>query len=362
MDINKYIENTKRKTAKAKLPALSTMNPVVLPDGGAGIATFNASFGEDLSNKDIETIKSEIIEDTYKFLLSKGFEQDELDKIVSFDFEESEYLLGITITADLTISSLRELADTLYPTVEKYDDETYFDISTSNSISVDIDMGKTLTERLHELDQMGMEIYCENYDFEALYESAKTKLDARDRSKLQKFIQTTDDPEEVNTYMKGLLLEEDDVVEEQGVVDPGILEQIYDAYNELSSWINRLTIEANSAGNDTLRNSADIAAGALDEFSSCLQEIQEDFQDISFQTKKKKFDAQKYVNMFLENYKTKEEFEDATGLDYLDYNIFDVVFDWIMNDVDDGTMNQREAEEITEEIAQEATEMILKEQ
>ena len=49
MNIDKYIENTKKKTKKAKLPALSTLSPV-MPDGGAGIPSFNAHAGADMSS------------------------------------------------------------------------------------------------------------------------------------------------------------------------------------------------------------------------------------------------------------------------------------------------------------------------
>ena len=42
--LDKAIENTKKKTEKGKLPALSTLSPI-MPDGAAGIATFNSGVG-----------------------------------------------------------------------------------------------------------------------------------------------------------------------------------------------------------------------------------------------------------------------------------------------------------------------------
>ena len=87
-DIEKYINNTKRKTKKAKLPALSTLHPTaVLPDGAAGIATFNASFGEDINNEFIEDLNNTIDASCRKFLLDKGFEEDQLDELFSIEMD-----------------------------------------------------------------------------------------------------------------------------------------------------------------------------------------------------------------------------------------------------------------------------------
>lgn len=297
MNIDKYINNTKRKTKKAKLPALSTMTPI-MPDGAAGIATFNSSFGgdsmsEDLSSSDINKVKSNIESEAKAFMIEKGFDEDELDKVLEFEFVEGEYLFTINVKADLTISSLRELADTLYDIVADYDEDAYFDISANNTISVDLEMKNTLSEQLQRLDRIGFDRYCEDYDLEALYESTKTKLDNQDRAKLQKFLQTTDDPEAVNTYMKGLLLEEDDVDSsddyelyddydevdvDESEVDKVITEQdvtdLSDAYQQLHDLFNQVVLKANKAGVDALRSMADSALGALDDVLYEIEDMQ----------------------------------------------------------------------------------------
>lgn len=296
-DLDRYIERTKRKTKTGELPALSTMSPV-LPDGGTGIATFNAHSGadisstgmsEDLSVKDIDKVKSNIESQSKAFMVDKGFDEDELDKVLSFDFIEKEHVFTIKIKADLTISSLRELADTLYDIVSEYDEDAYFDIATNNTISVDLTMReRELTEKLHKLDQIGFDIYCENYEFEALYEAMKSKLDTEDRTKLQKFIQTTDDPEEVNTFMKGLLMEDaedeseyddydmyddfdDFEVDESEYVD--LVSNLDNAYNTFHDLLNQLVNDANKNGNDTLRSSSDLALGALDDVAAYVDDI-----------------------------------------------------------------------------------------
>ena len=359
MDINKYIENTKRKTKKAKLPALSTLSPV-MPDGAAGITTFNNSFGEELDLKDINNVKSAVKTESKNFMLDKGFTEDELDKALHIEFIENENVFTIVITADLTISSLRELADSLYDVVSGFDEDAYFDISANNSISVELTMGTSLTETLHKLDRDGFDKYSKNYEFEALYESTKTKLSNEDRAKLQKFLQTTDDPEEVNVYMKGLLLEEaDDEFEDEysATIDSSVLEEIQNAYNELHDLINHLVGEANRSGNDTLRSSADLALGALDDFSSYLSEIRDDFSDQDLAEKKKSIPSvEKYINDFKEAYPTKEEFESATDLDYIKSDIIDVLYDWIIDDIGDGSS---EMEDAAIELAEKAAIKIL---
>lgn len=288
IDIDKYIKNTEEKTKKSKLPALSTMTPI-LPDAGAGIATFNA-MSEDIDEEDVDTISSEIINETKKFFIDKGYDEEDIEDVVHFDFRTFKDVFSIVITARITISSLRELSDTLYEIINKYDKDAYFDISANNSISVDLNMRRSLREQLKRLDRKGFDLYCENYEFEALYESTKTKLDANDRSKLQKFLQTTDDPEEVNTFMKGLLMEEADDEYDDGYDDydmyddfddePGLDEddindsnEIEYQLDELKKSLNSLTAKANKDGNDRLRSASDLALGALDDLSSYINDI-----------------------------------------------------------------------------------------
>lgn len=366
MNIDKYIENTKRKTKKAKLPALSTLSPV-LPDAAAGISTFNASFGEELSNSEIYELKDELETECIEFMIEKGFDESEIKDSLHIDITQYQQIVSIVIKANLTISSLRELADTLYPITSQYDDESYFDISANNTISIDLDISENyeegfkqvnITEKLHELDRRGFEIYDENYDFEALYESTKSKLDSNDRAKLQKFLQTTDDPEAVNTYMKGLLMEEtiaDDVEEVNYDVS---FEEIEEAFDVLQTAISHLVNEANAAGNDSLRMSADSALSKLDDFNDYLSEIKDEIGDVYTARKASKLpDAQVYVDRFIEMYPTKEEFEDATGDDLVDYEVQDIITDWVIEDND----LEYEDEVLADDIAFKATKEIMKE-
>ena len=290
-DLDKYIERTKRKTKTGELPALSTMSPV-LPDGGTGIATFNSNnnvvmnnMSEDVDIDELNRIKSLIESNSKKFMIEKGFSEDDLDQVLSISYSEDENITTINIHADLTISSLRELADTLYDIVSEYDEDAYFDISANNTISVDLTMReRELTEKLHKLDQIGFNVYCENYEFEALYESMKSKLNTEDKTKLQKFIQTTDDPEEVNTFMKGLLLEDaenefeyDDDMYDDYEIDESeytdLISELDNAYGTFHDLLNQLVNDANKNGNDTLRSSSDLALGALDDVAAYVDDI-----------------------------------------------------------------------------------------
>lgn len=289
-DLDKYIERTKRKTKTGELPALSTMSPV-LPDGGTGIATFNSNnnvvmnnISEDVDIDELNRVKSLIESNSKKFMIEKGFSENDLDQVLSISYSEDENITTINIHADLTISSLRELADTLYDIVSEYDEDAYFDISANNTISVDLTMKeRELTEKLHKLDQIGFNVYCENYEFEALYESMKSKLNTEDKTKLQKFIQTTDDPEEVNTFMKGLLLEDaenefeyDDMYDDYEIDESeytDLISELDNAYNTFHDLLNQLVNDANKNGNDTLRSSSDLALGALDDVAAYVDDI-----------------------------------------------------------------------------------------
>lgn len=280
-DIEKYINNTKRKTKKAKLPALSTLHPTaVLPDGAAGIATFNASFGEGVDKQFVGTLINNIGNACNKFLIDKGFEQEQIKDLFSVDIDTSDDdTLLITVNVDLTISSLRELADVLYPIIEKYDEDAYFDIATNKSISTELNIPMNLTEKLHELDKKGFDLYCENYDFEALYESVSDTLSSEDKQKLKNFISTTDDPEEVNIFMKGLLMEETPLTEDVEIEDNLTVGDLVDNINtqieSIKDDVNNIITTANQNGLDVLRNSADLAVGALDDFIKYMSDVQE---------------------------------------------------------------------------------------
>ena len=363
-NIDKYAENTKRKTKKAKLPALSTLSPI-LPDAAAGISTFNASFGEELSTSEVEQLKSELEDECIRFMVDKGFDEEEIKDSLHININQYNEMVNITIKANLTISSLRELADTLYPITSQYDDESYFDISANNSISVELNTSNdyidegfkplNITKKLKRLDRIGFDRHSKNYDFEALYESTKARLDNSDRQKLQQFLQTTDDPEKVNIFMKGLLMEDtEEVVDNSSADYTTSMDEIESAFSTLQDAINHLVGEANRNGNDSLRVSADLASGALDDFYDYLRDIQDELSDLNIKLEKGKLPSPDvYVDRFLEMYPTAQEYEDATGEPLKDYEVFDTIDSWIMDDVD------VEDESLIEEIASEATDRIM---
>lgn len=356
MDIKKYIENTKEKTKKAKLPALSTLTPV-MPDGAAGIATFNSSFGsgisEELDPGDIQSLTDDIQNKAIEFMIDKGFNEDELQDVLNVEFIDNKNVFIIKIYADLTISSLRELSDTLYDIVVDYDEDAYFDISANNMISVELNMRKNLTEQFRYLDRIGMEQYNTNYDFEALYESTKTKLDTEDRVKLQKFIQTTDDPEEVNVYMKGLLMEEEKQLFEDTDITNNELSDLNSYIQSIQDILNGVVNEANKNGNDTTRSTADLALGALDDLRLYIEDLENNSDGA---TDNNLPPVDEYVNAFKENYQTEEEFKDATDMDYNESNISNIIFDWIVDD----TTNNITDDEIASEMADKAADIIMR--
>ena len=202
-----------------------------------------------------------------------------------------------------------------------------------------------LTEKLHELDKKGFDLYCENYDFEALYESVSDTLSSEDKQKLKNFISTTDDPEEVNIFMKGLLMEETPLTEDVEIEDNLTVGDLVDDINtrieSIKDGVNNIITTANQNGLDVLRNSADLAVGALDDFIKYMSDVQEAArqEEISIETPvglgESLEDIDNYTSNFFEYYPTPQDFEDATGLEYTKENIKDVVLDWVKKDLND---------------------------
>jgi hypothetical protein len=369
MNIDKYIKNTKEKTKKTKLPALSTLHPTpIMPDAAAGIDTFNGSFGESWLTEDLSSLKKDLESACVKFMLDKGFTQDELSQVLNVTFEDEGGSAKVSIHADLTISSLRELADDLYSIISEYDPDAYFDISANKSISVEVDMNKSLTEQFHNLDTKGFEMYSTDFGFEPLYEAMKTKLDAKDRKMLQQLLQKTDDPQEINTMMKGLLTEDDTEEESNSIrinedaqLDSRISE-IETAYKTVHDLMNQIVGEANKEGKDVLRSAADLAIGALDDFYSYSSDVKDNYDGEQTTTSDNNFDSDSrnivddLVYNFDEAFGSVQEYEDATDLEFNEDNVLEIVSEWLTDpyggyDVADKDVNK---------VASEATKMIMR--
>lgn len=307
--LDQAIKNTKKKTKNSKLPALSTLTPI-MPDGAAGIATFNSGVGlsEDYIGRDelIKRLKSmgykynypkytdeELFEiykksvkaqqkkqaekkakaidkarkqryknklsqveydedsDTYsdgsyykngiefesedaareyfgesmnnKFYVNNMHEAWDIEEDLYDEFGEDPESLRIECIDDSWAVRSHDGNDTYYFGNDKDDcvdwckernERYYFTESLNRSLNESFNSAKkshgfkTIQEGLKYFENMAFEESCEDTELEVMYEAIKTNLDANDIKKLGNFINKADSPEEITTYLKGLLSEE----------------------------------------------------------------------------------------------------------------------------------------------------------
>ena len=307
--LDQAIKNTKSKTKKSKLPALSTLTPI-MPDGAAGIATFNSGVGlsEDYIGRDelIKRLKSmgykynypkytdeELFEiykksvkaqqkkqaekkakaidkaikqryknklsqveydedsDTYsdgsyykngiefesedaaaeyfgesmnnKFYINNMHEAWDIEEDFYDEFGEDPESLRIECIDDSWAVRSHDGNDTYYFGNDKDDcvdwckdrnERYYFTESLNRYLNESFNSAKkshgfkTIQEGLKYFENMAFEESCEDTELEVMYEAIKTNLDANDIKKLGNFINKADSPEEITTYLKGLLSEE----------------------------------------------------------------------------------------------------------------------------------------------------------
>lgn len=237
--MNKYIERTKRKTKNGELPALSTLTPI-MPDGAAGIETFNNSFGDasgegvsenmnDIKSrlineaKTIDSLKSQIVNAVYEYMESEGFEEDEVPAYTDVDIEDETDSYKITVSAEVSYDGLVNLIAMLDPIVQEYDKDSYFNAEVAGRVVAYVQKSATISEKLHAIDKRTFDKYNECYELETLYESINNKLSSKDKQELKDFINKTDDPEQINIYIKGLT--DDDNMNEE-IDDPDNIELI----------------------------------------------------------------------------------------------------------------------------------------
>ena len=209
MNINNYINRTKRKTKKEKLPALSTLSPI-MPDGGAGIDSFNnSSGGAMMESFDGENkLVRELFDAATMFLVAEGYDEDMAESSIDCDLTEEGAQTMLVMSTPLTSNSiLRELADTLNPILNSYDSEAYFDETVHGELIAYLQNDMSIEESLKRLDSSGFDMYSEDYNLQLVYEDMNKSLTSKQKSDLKKFIDKSNDPEEVDIYMKGLLSE-----------------------------------------------------------------------------------------------------------------------------------------------------------
>ena len=250
LNLRKTIKDTKEKTKKAKLPALSTLSPI-LPDGAAGIATFNSGVGlsEDYIGRDelikrlkamgykynypkytdqelyeiyIKNLKAEETKQAFKKLKAaeKARKQRYKDKLSQVKYDEDSdtysdggyYKDGIEFESE---EAAREyFGESMNTKFYLNDIHKAWDIEEDSSVKTlneNLNNGhnfKTITEGLKYFERKEFNESYNDAGLEALYEGVKNSLDQDDIRKLGNFLKKADNAEEVSTYIKGLLSED----------------------------------------------------------------------------------------------------------------------------------------------------------
>ena len=241
------------KRKKKKVPTLPNHITPIMPDPASGIDTFNNSCNtndigvglvEDITYSNLETLKEEIVNSTIDYMLSVGFEdEDDARAYCDFDFEDEGDRFRCEVRAELGYDGMGELCNVLNPIVERYDKDAYFDFVDSGILEAYIYKGVSVIESLKRIDRNSISnnVYS---DLTGLYESTQSKLDAKDKKKLADFVEKTDDINEVETYIKGLLsskneslleyIEPTDEIEDE--FDKSLHDCDRNIYDELPRW------------------------------------------------------------------------------------------------------------------------------
>lgn len=202
---------------KKKEPTLSPFTQItnIMPDSDKGLDKFNqmadvningssegsVSMGESLKQADIDVIQSEIIKNTVDYMMSQGFDENEALAYSAFEFEDEGDRFYIEVRCDgFGYDSMLELSSNLDNIIIKYDKYAYFDMDYPGIISAYIDKNSPVIETLKRIDKFN-----ESYELQTLYEMNQSKLTSQDKQKLKKFVDKTEDMEEIETYMRGLM-------------------------------------------------------------------------------------------------------------------------------------------------------------
>lgn len=202
------------------------------------------SLKESVGSTDFETVKKEIIDATIDYMLSAGFEdEDDARAYCDFDFEDEGDRFRCEVRVELGFDGMGELSMYLNPIVERYDQDAYFDFVDSGILEAFIRKSNSVAESLKRIDRDNAH-YNVFSDLTGLYESTQSKLDAKDKKKLADFVNKTDDIQEIETYINGLLSQKNEslleYVEPTDELEDEFDKSLHDCdrniYDELPRW------------------------------------------------------------------------------------------------------------------------------
>lgn len=171
---------------KKKVPTLPANILPVIPDLFSGIGRFNAnanvSLGESMNNINMDKLRMEITTATIDYMIDIGLDESEATLSTDVDIASNEDSAVITLSTGLGLDDKNELISILSSILDTY------------NVNFDIKL----------LDYGDIEITISSKEDETLYEATQQKLSAQDKNKLAKFIEKTDDVEEIKTFFNGL--------------------------------------------------------------------------------------------------------------------------------------------------------------
>ena len=147
----------------------------------------------------------ELVTTALDWLTENCFEDyDDASAYTYFDVEDEGDRVKFEIRCELGYDQMGELCMVLDPILIKYDPNAYFDFEDSGIISAFIEKPNVnVLESLKRIDRIHFNKYGESLDLTSLYEALP--LTSQDKSKLSNFVKKTNDPEEIENYLVGLV-------------------------------------------------------------------------------------------------------------------------------------------------------------
>lgn len=212
----------------------------IIPDSAKGINTFNTSMTgltedetESKMKQKIEKLETRIISATINFMINIGYSDDEAQAYTHFEFKQEGAKYRVEVTANINSDDLNWLKDTLDMTIVRLDRNSEFEKTSKQTLTAYVSNMLDIKEQLKSFDKLAFEDYSEVFDLHEMYSMNESNLTAEDKSKLQKFLQTTDDPKEIDIYLKGLISEE--LIEDINTTD-----ELAEPFNEIISMYDAL--------------------------------------------------------------------------------------------------------------------------
>ena len=83
------------------------------------------------SSIEFPQLEQELKDALFDYMISQGFEEDEVDEYSGVEVETTSEYTKYTIYAELSYNGMMDLLEALDPIIQKYDSDAYFDMETT---------------------------------------------------------------------------------------------------------------------------------------------------------------------------------------------------------------------------------------